>query len=139
MAVRCSIRKTKEGKKRSEERSVIEDDVSSLTIRLVGSHPLWAHHLWNASKVFASFFDKNKEICRDKCVLELGAGGALPSLVAALNGARKVVVTDYPDSELIDNIRQNVSTNLKQNHQDRVSVQVRTVLLLASISSDPCK
>ena len=30
------------------------------------------------------------ELYRDKIVLELGAGGALPSIVAALNGARKV-------------------------------------------------
>lgn len=30
------------------------------------------------------------ELYRDKFVLELGAGGALPSIIAALNGARKV-------------------------------------------------
>ncbi|KAI8146096.1 putative methyltransferase-domain-containing protein [Fennellomyces sp. T-0311] len=83
----------------------------SLSIQLVGSHPLWAHHLWNASKVFASFFDSHPEICRDKYILELGAGGALPSLVAAANNAAKVVVTDYPDKELIDNIQYNVDTN----------------------------
>lgn len=79
-----------------------------LKIKLVGSHPLWAHHLWNASKVFATLFDKTPRLVQDKYILELGAGGALPSLVAALNGAAKVVVTDYPDKELIDNIQYNV-------------------------------
>lgn len=74
----------------------------------MGSHPLWAHHLWNASKVFASLFDKTPSLVKNKYILELGAGGALPSLVAALNGATKVVVTDYPDKELIDNIQYNV-------------------------------
>jgi nicotinamide N-methyltransferase len=41
-------------------------------------------------------------------VLELGAGAGLPSLVCALNGAARVVVTDYPDAELIDNLRYNI-------------------------------
>lgn len=74
----------------------------------MGSHPLWAHHLWNASKVFASLFDTTPSLVQDKYILELGAGGALPSLVASLNGAASVVVTDYPDKELIDNIQYNV-------------------------------
>jgi nicotinamide N-methyltransferase len=33
----------------------------------------------------------------------------LPSLVCALNGASRVVVTDYPDAELIDNLRFNIT------------------------------
>jgi len=41
-------------------------------------------------------------------VLELGAGGGLPSLVCARNGATQVVVTDYPDSDLIENLRYNI-------------------------------
>jgi nicotinamide N-methyltransferase len=44
-----------------------------------------------------------------KTILELGAGGGLPSLVCALSGAAKVVVTDYPDADLIDNLRYNVT------------------------------
>jgi nicotinamide N-methyltransferase len=88
----------------------------TLNIKLVGSHPLWAHHLWNASKVFASLFDKTPRLVENKTVLELGAGGALPSLVAALNGASKVVVTDYPDKELIDNIQYNVDHNIPNNN-----------------------
>jgi nicotinamide N-methyltransferase len=42
-------------------------------------------------------------------VLELGAGAGLPSLVCALNGASRVVVTDYPDADLIDNLRYNIT------------------------------
>jgi len=42
-------------------------------------------------------------------VLELGAGAGLPSLVCALNaGAATVVCTDYPDPELVENLRINV-------------------------------
>jgi EEF1A N-terminal glycine/lysine methyltransferase len=40
--------------------------------------------------------------------LEFGAGAGLPSLVCAINGARKVVVTDYPDEDLIENLRYNI-------------------------------
>jgi nicotinamide N-methyltransferase len=42
-------------------------------------------------------------------VLELGAGSGLPSLVCAINGAKQVVVTDYPDADLVENLRYNVS------------------------------
>ena len=42
-------------------------------------------------------------------MLELGAGGGLPSLICAISGARKVVVTDYPDVDLVENLRFNIS------------------------------
>lgn len=45
-------------------------------------------------------------------MLELGAGAGLPSLVAAIHGAAQVVVTDYPDGELIENLQQNVDSCL---------------------------
>lgn len=45
---------------------------------------------WNAAIAFASYLDSNDELINDKFVLELGAGGGLPGIVAAQNGARKV-------------------------------------------------
>jgi nicotinamide N-methyltransferase len=45
---------------------------------------------------------------KGRYVLELGAGAGLPSLVCAINGAVGVVVTDYPDSELIENLNYNI-------------------------------
>lgn len=56
-------------------------------------------------------------------MLELGAGGALPSIVAALNGASKVVVTDYPDKELVDNMQYNTDINLPDSIKERVHVE----------------
>lgn len=53
--------------------------------------------------------ERAEDLIKDKDVLELGAGAGLPSLVCAINGARTVVVTDYPDPELIENLRLNVS------------------------------
>lgn len=52
--------------------------------------------------------ERADELVKGKTVLELGAGAGLPSLVCALNGASQTVVTDYPDAELIDNLRYNI-------------------------------
>lgn len=46
-------------------------------------------------------------------MLELGAGGGLPSLVAACCAAGKVMVTDYPEDSLLDNLRWNVRENTR--------------------------
>jgi len=43
--------------------------------------------------------------------IELGAGTALPSIMAALLGARHVVVTDYPSDVVMKTLRQNVAAN----------------------------
>lgn len=53
--------------------------------------------------------DRAHEWVRCKDLLELGAGAGLPSVVCALNGARTVVVTDYPDPDLVQNLRVNAS------------------------------
>ena len=47
----------------------------------------------------------------NKTVLELGAGAGLPSLICACRGASKVVVTDYPDADLIANLQHNIDLN----------------------------
>ncbi|KAJ2852142.1 Protein N-terminal and lysine N-methyltransferase efm7 [Coemansia brasiliensis] len=82
-----------------------------IQIRLLGTHPLWGHHLWNAAKVFAKYLDTHKEDVTNKTVLELGAAGALPSMIAAANHAQRVVITDYPDNSLLDNIRKTAELN----------------------------
>ncbi|KAK6385711.1 Protein N-terminal and lysine N-methyltransferase efm7 [Exophiala oligosperma] len=67
------------------------------------------HLLWNAGQVIARYLEDNStSMLQGKTVLELGAGAGLPSLVSAILGAEKVVVTDYPDQDLIDNLRYNI-------------------------------
>ncbi|EIN04216.1 hypothetical protein PUNSTDRAFT_76907 [Punctularia strigosozonata HHB-11173 SS5] len=95
---------------------------AEIEIKLVGSHPLWGHYLWNASRSFASYLDQHTELFRDKNVLELGAGGGLPGIVTALDGARYVVLTDYPDASLIDNLKVNVDRNVPAAAQSAVHV-----------------
>lgn len=106
-------------------------------------------HSWTAARCFASYLDVAAEyLCIGKNVLELGAGGALPGIVSVLLGARKVrrysllnldiayfllcvilefapkvVLTDYPDPSLLDNISYNVAENIPQERRSCVSVQ----------------
>ena len=82
-------------------------DGTAIKLRLVHHSPLWGHLLWSAGKVLANYLDSNPDLYKDKNVLELGAAAALPSIICALNGARTVVATDYPDSDLIENIEYN--------------------------------
>ncbi|PIA16456.1 hypothetical protein COEREDRAFT_81136 [Coemansia reversa NRRL 1564] len=100
------------------ERNCAAAGSTSIRVSLLGSHPLWGHHLWNAAKEFANYLDKNRELVANKSVLELGAAGALPSLVAAFNGAHRVVITDYPDPDLMANIRRNVELNMPERLAD---------------------
>lgn len=94
--------------KRTEISSVSKSNQPDIKLRLVGSSPLWGHLLWNAGIYTAKHLDKHPELVKDKNVLELGAASALPSIVASLIGAKKVVCTDYPDADLIHNIQYNV-------------------------------
>lgn len=81
-----------------------------LRVRLVGHNPLWGHLVWNAGRTISTYLEEHaQDLVRNKTVLELGAGAGLPSLVCALNGARQTVVTDYPDADLIENLRYNIA------------------------------
>ncbi|OCK77194.1 hypothetical protein K432DRAFT_407540 [Lepidopterella palustris CBS 459.81] len=81
-----------------------------LQVRLVGHSPLWGHLLWNAGRTLSTYLEEHAgSLIKDKTVLELGAGSGLPSLVCAINGAAQVVVTDYPDAELVENLQYNIS------------------------------
>lgn len=83
--------------------------------------------LWNAGATIANHISLNPSLIRDKYVLEFGAGAALPSLVAALCGAKKVVATDYPDPALIENIDFNIQNCSSELRQGRVVAEVRHV------------
>lgn len=42
-------------------------------------------------------------------MLEIGAAAGVPSIVSAIKGARTVVMTDFPDPDLVGNMRENAS------------------------------
>ncbi|MCJ1383379.1 nicotinamide n-methyltransferase [Xylographa soralifera] len=82
-----------------------------LHMRLVGHNPLWGHLLWNGGQVVSEYLQQHaKDLVEDKDVLELGAGAGLPGIVCGILGARKVVITDYPDEELVENLKFNINT-----------------------------
>lgn len=91
----------------------------TLHLRLVGHNPLWGHLLWNAGQIVARYIeDHNGSLVQGKSVLELGAGAGLPSLVCALYGAKIVIVTDYPDAELIENLKYNIQQTSTSDDDD---------------------
>lgn len=93
-------------------------------LRLVGSNPLWGHLLWNAGQVIARYLEENAaSLVRGKTVLELGAGAGLPSLISAICGAKQVLVTDYPDQELIDNLQHNIEHAIDPGVRHNISTE----------------
>ncbi|GAC96205.1 hypothetical protein PHSY_003785 [Pseudozyma hubeiensis SY62] len=87
---------------------------------------LFAHHQWDAGLYLADLIaeqshggvaqGKQEERrfvdVRDKTVVELGAGTGLPGLVACVMGADRTVITDYPDTHVIDNLERNLDLAL---------------------------
>ncbi|KAH0493644.1 hypothetical protein TgHK011_000301 [Trichoderma gracile] len=91
---------------------------------------LFSHYLWNASLLLAELIERDSLDDEDQekdeglgkglsfdtrglRTLELGAGTALPSMMAGLLGAAGVVVTDYPAPAVIKTLRANVARNIK--------------------------
>ncbi|KAJ1900401.1 Methyltransferase-like protein 21B [Kickxella alabastrina] len=64
--------------------------------------------VWDGAYILAKFLYARLHLRGKRCV-ELGAGGALVSIVARLAGAARVVATDMP--EYLDFIRANVGRN----------------------------
>jgi predicted nicotinamide N-methyase len=64
----------------------------------------------------SDYLERNVDrLVTDKDILELGAGAGVPSLVAALRGAKTVVTTDYPEPALVANLKSNVEMLMVEN------------------------
>jgi predicted nicotinamide N-methyase len=89
-----------------KERSADKDDL-----------PLFVDDVWPGSKYLAKYIDKQcgASCFQGKCVLELGAGCALPSVVASKLGANLTVATDYPAANVIHTIEEVFAANRKSN------------------------
>ncbi len=53
-------------------------------------------------------YDRALDLVQGRNILELGAGAGLPSIAAAIWGAKQVLVTDYPDEDLVENMKMNI-------------------------------
>ncbi|CAG9999009.1 unnamed protein product [Clonostachys byssicola] len=80
----------------------------SITLHLVGHSPTEAHTLWNGAKIISDYFEKDPSRIKGKTMLELGAASGLPSLVAAILGAKKAVMTDFPDPDIVATMQRNI-------------------------------
>ena len=83
-----------------------------LRFGLISHRQRWAHRLWPAAQVLAAHLDAHPEHARGRAVLEVGAGAALPSVVAGLLGACAVVTSDWPDARMLANTAANLNANL---------------------------
>lgn len=87
-------------------------DPAHVELTMVSQQQLFAHQLYPAAVAIARLLDGSQLVCAGLSVLELGAGPALPCIVAALNGARALVATDFPDAEMLRNTEANLRANL---------------------------
>lgn len=89
---------------------------TDLQINLIGSSPLYGHILTHACLYLTNYIEQNADTVKGKTVLEVGSGGALPSILSAHLGAKYVVSTDYPDPNLVKNINRNIIENKVQDN-----------------------
>ena len=95
-----------------------------LHFQLLSHRRRWAQRVWPAAQVLAKHLDAQPELVRERRVLEIGAGAALPSVVASLLGAAAVVVTDYPDERMLKNMVLNLDANLRGGYARERSVVI---------------
>jgi nicotinamide N-methyltransferase len=85
---------------------------------------LLADQLFSPALVLAERIERRRLPLAGTTLLELGAGAALPSLLAAglpaQDAPRFVAITDYPDPGIMRNVERNVAANAS-------SAAVRTV------------
>lgn len=79
-----------------------------VNLHLVGYSPTEAHTVWNGSRIVSDYFEAEPDRVKGKTVLEIGAAAGLPSLTAGVLGARCVVMTDYPDVDIVQTMQQNI-------------------------------
>ncbi|KAF9485102.1 hypothetical protein BDN70DRAFT_708304 [Pholiota conissans] len=85
----------------------------TLALKEGKANTLLADHLFSPALFLAERIERNLLDFAGRTVIELGAGSALPSLLLSTrpNPPALVVVTDYPDENILGNLKQNVEKN----------------------------
>jgi len=73
---------------------------------------LFVGNVWSGSKVLANFLAEHIELIKGKRVMEVGAGAGMPELTAACLGAKKILLSDFPSKDLLDNLKENMRRNM---------------------------
>ncbi|RDB29774.1 Protein N-methyltransferase NNT1 [Hypsizygus marmoreus] len=99
---------------------VVDNDVVNygpLTLRIAAkegkANTLLADHLFSPALFLAERIERGLFLVGGLTVIELGAGSGLPSLLTATRSDHPalVVVTDYPDPNILGNLANNVEQN----------------------------
>ncbi|KAL0211592.1 hypothetical protein RCL1_005218 [Eukaryota sp. TZLM3-RCL] len=85
-------------------------------ISCLGEAPLWGHVVSNAARYLCHKFIDYVFPVSNCTILELGSGHGLVGMVASLMGAKQVVLTDYPDEDLVANLALNRDTHLNSTN-----------------------
>lgn len=86
----------------------------AIQLELLSEQRLFAHQLYPAAVVLARMLDSGLLVADGRTVLELGAGAALPCILAALHNAAAVVASDFPQPEMLRNTRANLEGSLPE-------------------------
>ena len=79
-----------------------------VTVPPAAIHSLFTHRQWRAGMLLADAIFSGAANVAGRSVVELGAGTALPSIIAARCGAAQVVATDYDDEDVVSVMKKNV-------------------------------
>lgn len=90
---------------------VLGERITVFTRQQKHNDMLFVDSIWPAAYCISDYLVRNPSLVRGKNVLELGAGAALPSCVAAKLGAECVLITDYPATDVIENITNVIAAN----------------------------
>jgi len=84
------------------------------------ANTLLADHLFSPSLLLAEQIERGLIPISGKAVLELGSGCAVPSLLCAISSEppTTVVITDYPDDTIMNNLKNNVTRNQEHFHSN---------------------
>ncbi len=67
--------------------------------------------LWPSALLLGAFLVSQPEICKNKQILEIGAGVGFPSIVTAQLGASKCIITEKSDDESLTVLNDNICLN----------------------------
>lgn len=99
----------------SEHDLVHPPTVDGLAIRVLAKEgkalTLIADHIFSPALVLSECIHRGQLSVRGKSLVELGCGTGLVGLVAARHGAKRVVLTDYDDEDILACPRQNLDNN----------------------------
>ncbi len=97
------------------------------------AQPAYWAFCWASGQVLAAELLKHPELCRDKTVLDLGAGSGVVAIAAALSGARRVIACDL-DPQALDACRANAKLNAVELEtlDDLEKLDSRVDLLIAA-------